>query len=70
MVEDFLRKMIKVKKHIIHNLCLIIYATDTIFFLPKLDIKFQPDPLEDFLTKGEKSEKTHKLCLIVLINTS
>ena len=46
-----------------HNLCLIILVTITIFSdlisitLPKLHVKLQPHPLKIFLSKGRKSAK-------------
>ena len=56
--------------------CIIMLATKTIFVdllritLQKLHVKFQPYPLKIFWTKVEKVEKTHKLCIIILINPS
>ena len=48
-------------------------AINTIFIdllritLPKVLVKFQPHPLKIFRTKVEKVQKTHKLCIIMLI---
>ena len=59
-----------------HNLCLIILATNNIFSdvmhitLLKLHVKLQPHPLKIFWAKVEKVQKTHKLCIIMLINPS
>ena len=60
-----------------HNLCLIILATNTIFSdlmritFPKLQVKLQPHPLiKIFWAKVEKVQKRIKLCIIMLINTS
>ena len=38
--------------------------------LPKLHVKLQPHPLKIFWAKVEKVQKTHKLCIIMLINPS
>ena len=57
-----------------HNTCLIMLNTNTIFInllritLAKLHVKFQPNPLKIFWAKVEKVQKTHKLCIIMLIN--
>ena len=46
-----------------HNSCLIMLATNTMFAekarttLPKLHVKFQPDPIKIFLAKVEKVKK-------------
>ena len=59
-----------------HNHLLIMLATNTIFIdllcitLSKLHVKFQPNPLQIFLSKVEKVQKTHKLRMIMLINPS
>ena len=59
-----------------HNLCLIILATNTIFIdllritLPKLHVKLQPHPLKIFWAKVEKVQKTHELCIIMPISPS
>ena len=51
-------------------------ATYTIFSalmritLPKLHVKLQPHPLKIFWANVEKVQKTHKLCIIMLINPS
>ena len=37
-------------------------------FLTKASCKISASILKDFLRKGRKSEKTHKLCIIMLIN--
>ena len=64
------------KAQIMHNVCLIMLATNTIFIdlvritLSKLHVKFQPHPLKMFWAKVEKVQKTHKLCIIMLINPS
>ena len=61
---------------IMHNLCLIMLTTNTIFIdflritLPKLFVKFQPHSLQTFLIKVDKVQKTHKLCIIMQINPS
>ena len=53
-------------------ICLIMLATNTIFVykvritLPRRHVKL----LKDFMSKGGKNEKTHKLCIIMLINSS
>ena len=54
-----------------HNLCLIMSAKDT-FFIYQVGITFPKlDPsLEDFLKKGEKLQKSHKLCPIRVTYTS
>ena len=54
------------------------YARHTIFIdllritLLKVLVKFKPQfkPLEIFWTKVEKVQKTHKSCIIMLINPS
>ena len=53
-------------------ICLIMLATNTIFVykvritLPRRHVKL----LKDFImSKGGKNEKTHKLCIIMLINS-
>ena len=52
-----------------HNLCLIILATNPIFSdlmrisLPKLHMKLEPHPLKIFWAKVEKVQKTHKICI-------
>ena len=57
-----------------HNLCLIILATNTIFSdlmritLPKLHVKLQSHPLRISWAKVEKVQKTHELYIIMLIN--
>ena len=38
--------------------------------LIKLHVKFKPLPLKIFRAKVEKVQKTHKLCIIMLINPS
>ena len=49
------------------NLCIIMYATDTILFslLPcimmKLCVKFRPDPINGFLEKVERTDKRREL---------
>ena len=66
----------KKKQQIMHNLCLIKLATITILIdllritLPKLHMKFQPHSLKIFWAKVEKVQKTHKICIIMLINHS
>ena len=61
----------KVKKRISYaSLCPSMHATDTIFIdkehitLPKLREIFQ----HGFLSKDGKVQKSHKLCLIILID--
>ena len=61
--KRFFRKDVIVKNaYIMHSLCLIMHATDTIFIdwvcitLLKLPEKFQPDPLKIYLTKVEKEK--------------
>ena len=63
------------KLHIsMHNLWLIMLATITISInllritLPKIHVKFQPNSLKSFRVKVEKVQKTHKLCIIMLIH--
>ena len=66
----------KTKK--MHKSCitLIMLAKNTIFVallritLTKLFVKFQPHSLQTFLIKVDKVQKTHKLCIIMLINLS
>ena len=59
-----------------HNLCLVNLATDTIFsdlmrvILPEIHVKLQPSLSKIFWAKVEKVQKTHKLCIIMLINPS
>ena len=59
-----------------HDLCLIILATNTIFIdfqritLLKLHVKLHPHPLKIFWAKVENPQKTHKLCITTLINPS
>ena len=59
-----------------HIICIIILATKTIFIellcitLPKLHVKLQPHPLKIFWAQLEKVQKTHNLCIIMLINPS
>ena len=51
-------------------------ATYTIFsdlmriILPKIHVKLQPSLSKIFWAKVEKVKKTHKLCIIMLINPS
>ena len=51
------------KNQKMHNLCLIILATNNIFIdllcftLPRLDMKLQPHPLKIFLAKVQKVQK-------------
>ena len=39
-------------------------------YLTKASCKIAASSLKDFLSKGRKSAKTHKLCIIMLINPS
>ena len=58
-----------------HNLGLIIIATNTIFIdllritISKLHVTLQPHPLKILGAKVEKVQKTHKLCIIMLIKS-
>ena len=58
-----------------HNYKPTLHATDNTFIdwepvtLSKLHEKFQNDPLQIFLVKIEKVQKSHILFLIMLINT-
>ena len=59
-----------------HKVRKIMHATDTIFndqvriTLRKLYEKCQSNPLEVLQANKEKMQKTHKSCLIMLINAS
>ena len=39
-------------------------------YLNKASCEISASSLKDFLNKGRKSAKTHKLCIIMLINPS